>query len=99
MESKSIGELAADYLEIKFVIEGLEGAAADLHEQIKAKVEANGGQGFENESLKVEAVKGRTTEKLDRAKLVVQGVTAEQLEAATVRTTSKPTVRVTRKNG
>jgi hypothetical protein len=49
---------------------------------------------WDYEGVKVQWVKGRVMEKLDRAKLVQAGVTKEQLEKGTVKSTYEPTMRV-----
>lgn len=44
---------------------------------------------------KIEVVKGRTTTKLDRGKLVRSGVTAAILDGATTTKTGEPSLRIT----
>lgn len=91
-------EYVGTYLALKAQIADLE---ADAGEARQATIEALDalakppGTEWVYEGLgTVQVVKGRTTEKLDRTRLVRAGVSAEVLDAATVKTEGAPSVRI-----
>lgn len=91
-------EYVGAYLALKAQIADLElkavGARAAAIEALGAEGSTPGKQWvFEGLGI-VSVVKGRVTEKLDRARLARAGVDPKVLDAATVRTEGAPTVRI-----
>lgn len=86
------------YLELQREIGELEQRKKLLRDQIHSELHvesADPGMTWEYRGGKAELCKGRTTIKLDRKKLVLQGVTAEVLDRATSTTTGTPSLRIT----
>lgn len=92
-------EYVGTYLALKSQIAGLEARADEARAAIAEALHVDGaepGRAWKFEGLgTVTIVKGRVSEKLDRAKLARAGVAAEVLDAATVRIEGKPSMRVT----
>ena len=86
---------ALEYLALQSNIERLEIEAGRVKDEIKTLVAESGVPVHKFEACTVTTVKGRVTEKLDRGKLVAQGVSAEVLEKATVRIEFVPYLRIT----
>lgn len=91
-------EYVGTYLALKAQIADLEIAAGEARqaaiEALQATTAAPGKQWVYEGLGTVQVVKGRVTEKLDRAKLARAGVAADVLDAATVRTEGEPSVRI-----
>jgi len=92
-------DLAREYLTLQASIKLLEAQSAEIRDRLKEAIgfeTAPEGASWEypDDGVKVQWVKGRTTEKLDKVKLVQAGVTKDQLEKGTVRTTFPPSMRV-----
>ena len=70
--------------------------AESRQQEIKLSLEGQvpQGQRVVFDGIQVEWVKGRESSKLDRAKLVLAGVTKEQIDSATVSSTGKPHLRI-----
>jgi len=102
VEDMAAEELALAYLDLQSQIEKLEERADAIRANLRVKIgfddvkpdPANPGHNWDFPGVRVSWVKGRTTEKLDRAKLVLAGVTAEQIEKGTVRSSFAPTMRI-----
>lgn len=88
----------AEYRQLHEQIKGLEAQAEEAREAVCELLNTAGavvGAQWKFPPIGVVKVaKGRVTEKLDRAALARAGVSAEVLDAATVRTEAKPTVRI-----
>lgn len=88
-----------DYLALKAAIKAMDAQAEELRETIVHALAADGapaGTTWEVPGVAtVTVVSGRVSEKLDRARLAKAGVAADVLDAATVRTEGKPSMRIT----
>jgi hypothetical protein len=69
-------------------------ARAAVAEALRVEGEAPGRMWAFEGLGSVQVVKGRVSEKLDRARLARAGVAADVLDAATVRTEGKPSMRI-----
>lgn len=96
-------EYIGTYLALKSQIAALEDRADEARSAVREILDTNvskPGDKWVFEGLgKVEIVKGRVSEKLDRARLARAGVAAEVLDAATVRTEGEPSMRITADKG
>lgn len=91
-------EHVGTYLALKAQIEALEERADEARAAVAEALrtaDAEPGRTWTFEGLgTVQVVKGRVTEKLDRARLARHGVDPAVLDAATVRTEGKPSMRI-----
>lgn len=88
-------DYVATYLALKDKIGRLEAEAAEAREAVGLLLRGKPGTVWEFPGLgQVAVVKGRVSEKLDRAKLARAGVSAEVLDAATIRTEGEPSLRI-----
>lgn len=91
---KAVGE----YLAIKQKIAVHETEAEEKRREIVERLQPDGappGTFWSFDGIgRVDVVKGRVSEKLDRARLARAGVAADVLDAATVRTEGKATMRI-----
>lgn len=87
---------ARDYLDIQKTIKVLEEQALTIRERLKADLlrEEPPEGGWQFEGAQVQYVKGRQTRRLNRSKLVRQGVSADILNRATDVVDSPPTIRI-----
>lgn len=84
------------YMGLKAQIDALEERKAAVRETIEQLLTGEPGETWEFPGLAtVTVVKGRVSEKLDRAKLARAGISADVLDEATVRTEGKPSLRIT----
>lgn len=89
-------DFVATYVELKGRIAKLEAEAAEAREAVGQLLQGEPGAEWEFPGLAtVAVVKGRVSEKLDRAKLARAGVAPEVLDAATIRTEGEPSLRIT----
>lgn len=98
MNSELAATYIAAYLDRQRDIAALEKQAEELRESVIEALGPDGAEpgkvwGFEGVGT-VSVVKGRQSEKLDRAKLVCAGVDPKLLDAATVRTEGKQSMRI-----
>ena len=88
-------QYVATYLGIKAKIAELEREADEARDAVGDLLRGEPGKVWEFAGLgTVAVVKGRVSEKLDRAALARAGVAAEVLDAATVRTEGEPSLRI-----
>lgn len=97
MSDSKAAALAQEYLDIQQTMDLLDTRASEVREELKGLLkfaEVHEPKTWELGKARVVWVKGRTTEKLDKAKLVQAGVTAAQLSAATTRAVGQPSMRI-----
>ena len=91
-------ELVAKYLSVQQLIGELKNQSDNLKAELAAAVglsTAEQGSTWEYKGVgRAVRIKGRTSKKLDRTALVLQGVTKEVLDKATVTTVGEPTLRI-----
>jgi hypothetical protein len=93
-------DVISEYIEIIHHIKELEDKKRLLRDELSAQLHTASelpGRKWDFPEAVVEIVKGRTTQKLDRTKLVRQGVTAKILDSATVSNIGLPSLRITPK--
>jgi hypothetical protein len=99
MRAQMAVEYVGTYLALKSQIADLEAQADEARSAVREILYPDGVKAGVKHAFaglgNVEGVKGRVTEKLDRAKLARAGVAADVLDAATVRTEGEPTMRIT----
>lgn len=92
-------EHVGTYVALKAQIGELESQAAEAKDAAIAALQADGapaGKTWQFPGVAtVQVVKGRVTERLDRAILARFGVSAEILDKATIRTEGAPSIRIT----
>lgn len=104
MSSEALAvEYVGTYLAIKRQIGELEEKAEEARKAVREILYPDGvsaGSRHIFEGLgTVEGVKGRVSEKLDRARLARAGIAPEVLDAATVRTEGEPSMRISAARG
>lgn len=103
MSSDAAVEYVGTYLALKAQIADLEAKADEARSAVREILCPDGIKAGDKHVFpglgRVEGVKGRVTEKLDRAKLARAGVAADVLDAATVRTEGEPSMRIVRDEG
>lgn len=88
-------EPVATYVALKRQIGELEDRADEARAAVAEILRGEPGRVWEFPGLAtVTVVKGRESEKLDRAKLARAGIAVEVLDAATVRTVGQPSLRI-----
>ena len=95
----TIEDLALEYLDLKDTIDELETQQKEVKKQIEVEMETDLVAQTTNHvfpTVEVIRVKGRTTTKLDRTKLVQLGVAGAVLDAATITRTGAKGIRIAR---
>ena len=88
-------DYVARYLGIKAKIAALEAEAKEAREAVATLLQGEPGKEWAFAGIgTVAVVKGRVSEKLDRAALAAGGVAKALLDAATVRTEGEPSLRI-----
>lgn len=98
MSEAEASSYVREYLSVRAAIGKLDTLAEGLRERV---IEALGPDGAAPGKVwtfdgigTVSVVRGRVSEKLDRGRLARAGIAAEVLDAATVRTEGKPSMRI-----